>query len=178
MDGDGWAAPRDRSLGDDKAFDCNDVEPRAHPNAKPALDDDGGLLAPKCEQPEASELVNDSDCPVAMSAPDGCGPLPIEGQSVPTSCWSVPNDQMLDIAFCIYDGWDSGNPLKWKPGQAWGPCDGDVLLPSCPAGYQCGGVQPYTDALEGYLEQRYTSGKPIAYQGMCFALCDDGMSAP
>lgn len=178
MDGDGWAAPGDDSLGPERAFDCNDLEPRVLPNAKPTKADDGSLIAPKCVQPKASELVNDSVCPVPDATTQGCSPLPIEGQSVQTSCWSVPNDQKLDISFCIYDGWDSGNPLKWKPGQAWGPCDGDVLLPACPEGYQCGGVQPYTDALESYLEQRYTKGAPVAYQGMCFALCSDGMSGP
>ena len=175
IDGDGWSAPSDPSLGADRAFDCNDLEPRMHPTEMPTMDTDGGLIAPECKAPPASELANDSVCLPDVPS-DGCSPLLLEGKSVPTSCWAVPNDQMLDLSFCIYGGWDSGNPLKWSPGQPWGPCDGDVLLAPCPEGYSCGGVQPYTDALEGYLEQKYTGGKPIDYKGMCFKTCTGGMA--
>jgi hypothetical protein len=169
MDGDGWTDPRDQSLGADKAYDCNDLDPRIHPADPPVLGADG---KPKCEVPPASQLIDDAICPVeGATLPEGCSPLPIEGQSVPTSCYKVPNKQDIDISFCIYEGWETGNPLKWKPGQAWGPCDGGQVLPGCPEGYQCGGQQPYSTELEAFLMQKYTGGKPIPYKGMCFKIC-------
>ncbi|HKP58537.1 MAG TPA: MopE-related protein [Polyangiales bacterium] len=169
MDGDGWTDPRDQSLGAARAFDCNDLDPRIHPNEGGALDASG---KPKCETPPASQLIDDAVCPVNGTVqPEGCSPLPIDGQSVPTTCYNVPNNQGLELNYCIYDGWETGNPLKWKPGQAWGPCDGGAQLPACPAGYQCGGRQPYSKELEAYLMDKYTDGKPIEYRGMCFKLC-------
>jgi hypothetical protein len=169
MDGDGWTDPRDQSLGAARAYDCNDLDPRIHPNEDGARDVNG---KPKCEMPAASQLIDDAICPVnGTTLPEGCSPLPIDGQSMSTSCYEVPNSQNLELAFCIYDGWETGNPLKWKPGQAWGPCDGGQVLPGCPEGYQCGGRQPYSPELEAFLMDKYSGGKPIDYKGMCFKLC-------
>ena len=169
MDGDGWTDPRDKSLGDKAAYDCNDIDPRVHPSNPIAVGADGKW---KCEMPAASQLVDDAVCEVHGEALSmGCPPLPIEGQSVANSCYDVPNKQNLKLAFCIFDGWETGNPLKWKPGQAWGPCDGGQVLPACPAGYTCGGQQPYSKELEAYLMEKYTDGEPLKYKGMCFKNC-------
>jgi hypothetical protein len=83
----------------------------------------------------------------------------------------VPNTQIADLAYCIYHGWETGNPLQWKAGQPWGPCDGAGAMPDCPDGYQCGGQLKYSKELEAYLMAKYTMGEPISYKGMCFKRC-------
>lgn len=182
MDGDGWTDPRDTTLGENRAFDCNDYDPRVHPIAEPTRGADGKLIPPKCVSPAEKDLIDDSVCAVnATELGDGCPPLPLEGQSVPTSCWKVPNTQMLDLAICIFNGWETnGGPLKWKPGQAWGPCDGASGDPSnklaaCPDGYMCGGGGndkfKYSEGLRTYLKDRYTGGADLKYEGMCFKTC-------
>jgi hypothetical protein len=159
-DGDGYAAIGDLSLGESLATDCDDLDPRVH-----VQDASSGRCA------SGVSLDDERMCRAAPSAPQ-CPAIGLSGGFVQTTC-----EEALDRGVgtgngvCAFLGWSEGDPLTLEPGRLWGPCDGGGPLPDCPAGAQCGGPLPLSLAIQSYLENNYTDGKPLAFAGMCFPKC-------
>jgi hypothetical protein len=167
LDGDGYAAPGDKSLGEGLDTDCNDHDPRVHPVS---AEDPTCMAAP--------DTLNDTVCNVPSRATDGgCPILTVAGTDVVTRCEETKDQdgKPTGLGVCTFDGWWDGNPLVINPGSAWGPCDGDLEtqpLPACPAGASCGGPLPYTEAFQSYIEKTYLMSMPVMFKGMCFPSCD------
>lgn len=157
-DGDGLPAPGDHSLGP-MEVDCDDFDPRIG-------------AADTCADVELDELENEKQCETegrararAVSA-NGC---PLLASDTPSRCVSSNEDQGL----CVYNGWESGDPLRFTPGVLWGPCDGGGrLLPDCPEGSVCGAPVTYSEELKAHLEANYTDSEELEFQGMCFRTCE------
>ncbi len=161
VDGDGYTALGDTSLGATLALDCDDFDPRVAPKSV-----DDPTCTPGVGQP------NDLACS-ALNAPMHCPTLTLSGVVLVTSCQEAKEGDGTGtgIGVCGFTGWSDGDPLAFEAGALWGPCDGGGPLPDCPEGTQCGGPLPYSEALRGYLQSTYTQGAPLTFQGMCFPKC-------
>ena len=157
VDGDGLTVPGDNSLGEERAFDCNDYDAR---------------LIDECGTAYEATLMNESECEPASGADGNTGPAvacPLLESRLQTSCTMITPD----VNMCLYPGWDTANPIRLTPGLLWGPCDGQGrVLPDCPAGSACGAPVPYSDELIDYLKKAFTDGADLEYQGICFRTCD------
>lgn len=174
LDGDGFTTPGDVALGVDNAIDCNDLDLRVIPTPADML---AGTPA-TCVTPDASLLINDSECTVdlskfgggdlAASDPNGC-PTRLGG-FIETNCWEI--DAVNGLNLCLYLGWDTQLPLKWRAGVLWGACDETGGgLPDCPTGSACAGPIAYTPEYTQYLTDRYMT--PPLSTNMCFKSCDN-----
>ncbi len=167
VDGDGFAAVGDFSLGESLAIDCNDFDPRV----APASADDRSCKAP-------TDLINESDCKPKLPTGDpSCPALRLSGVVLVPICQettSPVDGSPTGDGACTFPGWAGGNPLSAEPGTLWGPCDGALgsgPLADCQGGSSCNGVLNYTATFAKYLEDTYLKGAKIAYKGMCFPVC-------
>ncbi len=167
LDGDGYAAPGDPSLGEGKDIDCDDTDPRVFPT----MAGDPTSCVPR------ADLLNDSVCKVeSRTGANGCPVLTMAGTDVVTVCeeGKDANGAGTGIGVCTYPSWWGGNPLVINTESAWGPCDGNDpendLMP-CPAGTTCGGMLNYTPAFKAYVSDTYLDGEEQSFLGTCFPGC-------
>jgi len=167
VDGDGYAAVGDFSLGENLAIDCNDFDPRV----APANAQDRSCKAP-------SGLINDSECKPKLPTGDpSCPALTLSGTVLVPICQettSPVDGSPTGEGACTFPGWSGGNPLSVEPGTLWGPCDGGTgagPLADCPGNSSCNGVLNYTASFTKYLEDTYLDGATLGYKGMCFPVC-------
>jgi hypothetical protein len=178
MDGDGFTHPNDQTLGQDKAVDCDELDPRVgagqwDPNQQRVL---------IC-QTDPAKLINDSICTVKVQpyeAGVSCPVLSLNGTTLKTYCEEIRNSDgsATGEGVCAFPGWSDANPLSIHPGEFFGPCDGDpgqgTKLP-CNEGLTCGGpaegASPWTSQFETYIRDTYLNGEEIRFKGMCFPAC-------
>ncbi len=178
LDGDGWTIPGDNFYGPERAWDCNDLDPRIHP-----VEESTNGLPPACVAEE--KMVNNRTCEVDLGKFGGgetkdrlfCPAIPGKG---PTYC-----DDLLDgeggeptgYFVCRPLDWKFENPLKpFAFGEVWGPCDFNKgpIEPNCQGQTYCGGPQSWSnDYLDRLLTEFNYDMENVYWKGMCFPRCGD-----
>lgn len=180
LDGDGWTVPGDERLGAHKAFDCNDLDPRVHPEG-------GGYTAdsprPACPDPFRAgaypAAVNETSCQPNLERFGGsprlvCPNAPHGGFN---ACEDVVDQNQVSwgVYACNAKDWGLGDPLRPLAfGRPWGPCDFGVRLPACEAAAQCSGRPGAFSA--AYRERLARAGYTLdatAWMGTCLPRCGD-----
>ncbi len=161
IDGDGWTVPGDHTYGEDRAHDCNDLDPRVFPQGEPetarladcTIRSDGeakdhSACLPK--EPRFMHAVGAEVSPLCPSSPSGlstaCSPVPHPDRSEPSPDW-----------VCGYEGDRPSDPPlpPASAGQLWGACAAaGHILPPCTTGY-CVGPANVSDAYIAALNKLF-----------------------
>ena len=201
-DGDGWTLRGHTGLGADRAYDCNDFDPRVvvEPEYIPVTPPPGGFqpgatiegYPVECQTTAENTTTCGYTKMVCVTLPealvnneDDCAPRENAHQcealsGTPTQCIQVQED----IGLCTPPGWqDQLPPRPFELGVRWGPCDFTGALPSCPRGTLCGTpIDVWTEEYTARLEQLVAEERgetidlqavPSAMRGMCFPVCDE-----
>ncbi len=196
LDGDGWAVPGDHTFGVDRAFDCNDLDPRVKPAGAP-----GSVSMQDCAPMAADEMVNELECPAeapqyirdVASARAGEPVCPNTPSGLPTMCVNFVDQDTGQPGTdwgCVFADARASNPPTPPPsaGRLYGAC-GNLggLLPPCSEGV-CGGPLRYSPRYIDELNKIYGRTPPYClvgpneeeickitaddWLGMCFPRCD------
>ena len=176
LDGDGWTAYGDPTLGEDKAYDCNDFDPRIRP-AGPPPDE---YQFPACEA--QGNLVNESSCPnldfsiIGYNSDRPRCPSDLDGDTLYCVDLMMNETESWGIFICV-PGNFANYEMPYLPfgfGEAWGPCDFGGPLPDCPLGTHCGAPIAYSEAYTQILNDEYGYDlSEVQNTGMCFPSCGD-----
>ena len=174
LDGDGWTAYGDPTMGEDKAYDCNDFDPRIRPAGPPPNE----FQFPACEAQQ--DIVNLSSCPdldfssIGYSTDRPRCPSDLAGELL--YCMDLVDDlgESWGVFVCVpssHDNYDAPqNPFGF--GEVWGPCDFNTVLPGCPSGSYCGSPINYSDDYLQQLNDDYGYDlSEVVHKGMCFPSC-------
>lgn len=200
-DGDGWTLRGHTGLGAERAYDCNDFDPRVvvEPQYVSVTPPPGGFrpganvdgYPVECETTAGDEVECGYTKMVCVTLPDEqvqnrgeCAPKPNAHQceaiaGTPTQCILVQDN----LGLCTPPGWqDSLPPRPTDLGVRWGPCDFTGALPSCPKGTLCAGpIDVWTEEYSRVLEQAAAEAGEGSIdlsliapelRGMCFPLCE------
>ena len=200
-DGDGWTLRGHTGLGSDRAYDCNDFDPRVvvEPEYVQVTPPPGGFqpgakiegYPVECETTSENTTTCGYTKMVCVTLPEAlinnegdCAPRENAHQcealsGTPTQCIQIQED----IGLCTPPGWqDQLPPRPFELGARWGPCDFTGALPSCPRGTLCAGpIDVWTEEYSSRLEQLVAEERAETIdlqaiapelKGMCFPVCD------
>lgn len=167
LDGDGWTVPGDESLGADKAWDCNDLDPRVHPPGDFKPGPNG--LPPTCETPTDAappacspnlERFGGGDnfatrprhaCPILLGEQSQCVPVQFSDGSGFAGFFGC------GLSSIELTNSDPQRPNT--PGVLFGPCDfGAGVIPeseACGRGLFCQGPVNFSSTYRSILRARY-----------------------
>ena len=169
LDGDGWTVSGDKSLGNNKDYDCNDLDPRVHPtgtgaDGKPAFCmASGGLRNASVCTPDLSNFGGSKQ--VCQRLPSGYTPR----------CTDLVDEKSVPWGIFVCSALTERDPLSFTVGELFGACDYGVKLPACKAGLYCSGPLPYSEAFLSYLKTQNAAWdvSKTHWKGMCLPSCGD-----